>query len=89
MSKAFNEENILILTDEDGSEIKFEVVDIIEDEEGCFGVLYPLTKGIDEYVIVKYIGTDEDEEMFELVYEYDIIERIFGIYKSKNPKIFK
>ena len=29
MSKRVNDENLLILQDEDGSEIKFEIVDII------------------------------------------------------------
>ena len=90
MSKKVNDENLLILQDEDGSEIKFEIVGIIEDGDESYAVLYPLTKGINEYVIVKYLGVDEyDEEMFEVVYELDIIERIFETYKSQHPEIFK
>ena len=90
MSKKVNDENLLILQDEDGSEIKFEIVDIIEDGGESYAVLYPLTKGINEYVIVKYLGEDEyDEEMFEIFYELDIIEKIFETYKNNHPEIFK
>ena len=90
MSKKVNDENLLILQDEDGSEIKFEIVDIIEAGGENYAVLYPLTKGINEYIIVKQVGEDEyDEEMFEIVYELDIIEKIFDTYKSKHPEIFK
>ena len=90
MSKRVSDENVLILQDEDGSEIKFEIVDIIEDGIDSYAVLYPLTKGINEYVIVKYLGADEyEEDMFEIVYEIDIIEKIFDTYKSKHPEIFK
>ncbi len=90
MSKRVNDENVLILQDEDGSEIKFEIVGIIEDGEDSYAVLYPLTKGINEYVIVKYLGADEyEEEMFEIVYELDIIEKIFETYKKNHPEIFK
>ena len=90
MSKRVSDENLLILQDEDGSEIKFEIVDIIEDGLDSYAVLYPLTKGINEYGIVKYLGTDEyDEEMFEIVYELDIIEKIFETYKARHPEIFK
>ena len=90
MSKRVNDENLLILQDEDGSEIKFEIVDIIEDTGESYAVLYPITKGINEYVIVKYLGEDEaDEEMFEIVYELDIIEKIFETYKKNHPEIFK
>lgn len=84
MNRKFDEENVLILADEDGSEIKFEIADVIEEDKNCYAVLYPITKGINEYVIVEYTGQDNGEDMFELVYDTNIIDSVFKKFKCRN-----
>ncbi len=86
-----NPENILELFDEDLNSYSFEVMDIIEYNGENYGVLFPLTKGIDEYVIIKYIcATDEENEIdeFEAIDSVDIINHIFEEYKKRNKHLF-
>ena len=92
MSEKKNVENILELFDEEGNRYAFEVMDIIEYEKENYGVLYPLTKGINEYVIIRYVCVADDEneiDEFEAVDNVDIINHIFEEFKKRNKHIFK
>ena len=92
MLKSKNPENILELFDEDGNCFCFEVMDIIEYEDTNYGVLFPLTEGIDEYVIIKYVCVADDEneiDEFEAVDDIDVINHIFEEFKKRNRHIFK
>ncbi len=92
MSEKKNVENVLELFDEEGNRYSFEVMDIIEYNKENYGVLYPLTKGINEYVIIKYVcAVDEENEIdeFYAVDDTDIINHIFEEFKKRNKHIFK
>lgn len=87
-----NEEldNIVILKDEDGNDVKFEFLDLIDYEGEEYVVLLPAEETEDsepdEVVILKLEkDTDEnsDEETYVSVDDEDILNAVFEIFKEK------
>ena len=84
-----NEEldNVVILNDEDGNEVKFEFLDLIELDDEEYVVLLP-TEGEEdedgEVVILKVEDTDsEDEESYVSVDDQEVLNKVFEIFKEK------
>ena len=85
-----NEEldNIIILNDENGNEVKFEFLDLIEYNDEEYVVLLPMDSEEDddgEVVILRLEDTDEDseEESYVSVEDEDILMEVFNIFKDK------
>ena len=92
MEENFNGEeldNIIVLNDENGEEVKFEFLDLIEYENEQYVVLLPvLEEGEEddgEVVILKVEDTDEtsDEESYVSVDDEDTLMAVFNIFKDK------
>ncbi len=92
MDENFEEEeldNIVILNDEEGNEVKFEFLDLIELEEEEYVVLLPITEEGEEeegeVVILKVEDTDEEaeEESYVSVEDEDVLNKVFEIFKEK------
>ena len=91
-----NEEldNIVILNDEQGNEVKFEFLDLVELEEEEYVVLLPVSEDGEEdegeVVILKLEDTDEDaeEESYVGVEDEEILNRVFAIFKEKYKDEF-
>ena len=86
-----NEEldNIIILNDEDGNEVKFEFLDLVELDDEEYVVLLPVTEEGEEeegeVVILKLEDTDEDsdEESYVSIDDEDTLNKVFEIFKEK------
>ncbi len=83
-----NEEldNIIILNDEEGNEVEFEFLDLIEFEGEEYVVLLPVEESEDagEVVILKLEDTEsEDEESYVSVDDEEVLNRVFEIFKEK------
>ncbi len=79
-------DNIITLNDEDGKEVKFEFLDLIEYSGEEYVVLLPAEEGedADEVVILKVEDTDsEDEESYVGVEDQEILNAVFAIFKDK------
>ena len=79
-------DNIIILNDEEGNEVKFEFLDLIELDGEEFVVLLPTEDEEDneEVVILKVEDTEsEDEESYVSVDDEDILSEVFDIFKEK------
>lgn len=82
-------DNIVILNDEDGNEVKFEFLDLVELEDEEYVVLLPISEEGEEeegeVVILKLEDTDEesDEESYVSVEDEDILNQVFEIFKEK------
>lgn len=82
-------DNIVILNDENGNEVRFEFLDLIEYEDEQYVVLLPVVEEdeIDEgeVVILKLEDTDEesDEESYVSVDDEDVLVEVFNIFKDK------
>jgi len=91
-----NEEldNIIILNDENGNEVKFEFLDLVELDEEEYVVLLPVSEDGEEdegeVVILKLEDTDEDadEESYVGVEDEEILNKVFAIFKEKYKDEF-
>ena len=90
MEENYNEEdNIVILNDEDGNEVKFEFLDLVELDDEEYVVLLPVTaegeEDEGEVVILKVEDTDEepDEESYVSVEDEETLNKVFEIFKEK------
>ena len=82
-------DNIVILNDEDGNEVKFEFLDLVELDDEEYVILLPVVDdGVEEegeVVILKVEDTDEDseEESYVSVEDEDIFNKVFEIFKER------
>lgn len=82
-------DNIVILNDEDGNEVKFEFLDLIDFEDEEYIVLLPVNEEGEEeegeVVILKVEDTDEDaeEESYVSVDDEEVLNKVFEIFKEK------
>lgn len=87
-------DNIVILNDEDGNEVKFEFLDLIELDDEEYVVLLPVAEEGEEeegeVVILKLEDTDEDsdEESYVGVDDEEILNKVFQIFKEKYKDDF-
>ena len=82
-----NEEmdNIIVLNDEEGNEVEFEFLDLIEYEGEEYVVLLPAEETDDagEVVILQVEDIDTDEESYISVEDEDTLNKVFEIFKEK------
>ena len=80
-------DNIIILNDENGEEVKFEFLDLIDHEDESYIVLLPLEEEDEdsgEVVILKVEDTEsEDEESYVSVEDAEVLGQVFEIFKDK------
>ncbi len=83
-------DNIVILNDEEGNEVKFEFLDLVELEDEEYVVLLPVTEEGEEeegeVVILKVEDTDDeeaDEESYVSIEDEEILNKVFEIFKEK------
>ena len=87
-------DNIVVLNDEDGNEVKFEFLDLVELDDEEYVVLLPVTENGEEdegeVVILKIEDTDEetDEESYVSVEDEDTLNKVFEIFKEKYKDEF-
>ena len=87
-----NEEvdNIIVLNDEDGNEVRFEFLDLVELDDEEYVVLLPVTvEGEEEegeVVILKVEDNDDEEseeESYVSVEDEEVLNNVFEIFKEK------
>ena len=91
-----NEEldNIIVLNDEEGNEVQFEFLDLVELDEEEYVVLLPVSvegeEDEGEVVILKLEDTDEnsEEESYVGVEDEEILNKVFAIFKEKYKDEF-
>ena len=80
-------DNILVLNDENGEEVPFEFLDVIEYEGEEYVVLLPVEEDEEddgEVVILKIEDTEsEEEESYVSVDDEDVLNAVFEIFKEK------
>ena len=79
-----NFDNIITLNDENGDEVRFEFLDLVEYEGEKYVVLLP-EDGDGEVVILRLDDTDLDseEDTFLGVEDEETLQAVFGIFKEK------
>ena len=90
------EDNIIILNDENGEEVPFEFLDLIELDNEEYVVLLPVedeeSEEPGEVVILKVEDTDDDSdeesETYVSVDDEDTLTKVFEIFKDKFKNEF-
>ena len=82
-------DNIVTLNDENGNEVNFEFLDLVELDNEQYVVLLPMATEEDEdegeVVILKIEDTDDelDEESYVSVEDEEVLMKVFNIFKDK------
>lgn len=80
--------NIIILSDENGEDVQFEFLDLIEYDSEEYVVLLPVIEEEEEndgeVVILKVEDSgNEEEESYVSVDDEDVLNKVFEIFKEK------
>ena len=81
-------DNIITLNDEDGNEVDFEFLDLIEYEGNDYVVLLPVEEDSDEVVILQVEEVGEDEESDISIDDEEVMTAVFEIFKEKYKDDF-
>lgn len=81
-------DNIITLNNENGEEVNFEFLDLVELDNEQYVVLLPVAEEENdegEVVILKLEDTDEndDEESYVSVEDEEVLMKVFNIFKEK------
>lgn len=80
-------DNIIVLNDENGEEVKFEFLDLVELDGEEYVVLLPAEEEDEdagEVVILKIEDTDnEEEESYVSVEDEEVLNKVFEMFKEK------
>lgn len=85
--------NVITLTDSDGSDVDFEVLDIAPYKEHEYVVMLPVDDESDspEAVILELLEAEEDneEDMLQGVEDEEILNAVFNLFMEKNADEFQ
>ena len=81
------EESILTLTDENGTETNFEYLDCIEHSGKEYLVLMP--EETNEIVILEVQPVDEENENYIAVEDEAILEAVYDIFKERYKDVLQ
>lgn len=85
--------NVITLTDSDGSDVDFEVLDIVPYKEHEYVVMLPVDNESDspEAVILELLEAEEDneEDMLQGVDDEEILNAVFNLFMEKNADEFQ
>ena len=78
-----NEGALITLTDDEGSEVEFEFLDVIEYDGDEYIVLIENDEDADEVVILKINALDEETEEYVSIDDEEILQTVFDMFKKK------
>ena len=86
-------DGILTLTDEEGNDIDFQLLDIIEYVGSEYAALLPVSEGVaederQEVLILLVCGEDDEDVSFEVVEDFATVEKVFALFKERNSELF-
>lgn len=81
-------DNIIVLNDENGEEVPFEFLDLVELDGEEYVILLPVeeedSEDAGEVVILKVEDTEsEEEESYVSVDDEDVLNKVFEMFKEK------
>ena len=83
MNEMENEGTLITLKDEEGVEVEFEFLDIVEYEGEEYIVLIENDEDADEVVILKINPIDDETEEYVSIEDEELLDKLFDIFKKK------
>lgn len=82
LEEDMNEGAIITLTDDEGKEVEFELLDVIEYKGDEYIVLIENDENADEVVIFQIRPLDEETEEYVSIEDEELLNTIFEIFKK-------
>ena len=81
------EMNILTLTDENGNDIDFEYLDVVEYQGKEYLILMPVEEETNEIVILEIEPVDEENENYLAVESEETLSAVYEIFKERYKDV--
>ena len=81
-------QNIVTLIDEEGTEMRFEVLDVIEYEGTDYAVLIPDDEEADSVIILRVDVDENGNESLDTEHNEKILDAVFAIFVENNKDEF-
>lgn len=82
------ESNIIVLTDDEGNDVEFEFLDVIEYEGIEYIVIIPTDEEASEVVILKIENVDDETENYVGIDDEEVLNAVFNIFKDRYSDEF-
>ena len=87
-------ENVIVLIDDEGKEMPFEVLDIIEENDVRYAVGIPAEEAEDDaeegtVLIMRMVPANDEEDILEPIEDQAELEKIFEIFKTRMEEEFE
>ena len=89
MEEEFDElDNIIVLNDEDGNEVEFEFLDVVELDGKEYIVLLPVEEADNGEVVIFRVEGEAEDESYIGVEDEEEAEKVFQAFKEKTKDTF-
>lgn len=80
--------DIIVLTDDEGNEIHFEILDLLPFNNKHYIVLIPFEDLDDEVVILEVVDPDSEEPEYLSIDDEKLLYDVFNEFKKRNADSF-
>ncbi|MBQ9266718.1 MAG: DUF1292 domain-containing protein [Clostridia bacterium] len=81
-------DNIIVLNDEEGNEVEFEFLDVVELDGKEYVVLLPVEEADAGEVVIFRVEGEEEDESYIGVEDDEEAEKVFKAFKEKTKDTF-
>lgn len=81
------ESSIITLTDENGNDVDFEYLDVVEYEGKEYLFLMPAEEDSNEVLILEIEPVDDETENYLAVEDEGVLNAVYGIFKERYKDI--
>ena len=81
-------DNKIVLNDEDGNEVEFEFLDVVEVDGNDYVVLLPVEEADKGEVVIFRIEGEGDDESYVSLEDEEEAEKVFQVFKEKTKDEF-
>lgn len=78
--------NTIMLMDDEGKQVEFQVVDFVKIEEQEYLIATPMDEDEDYAIVFKVTKDENDEEVLEVVEDEDVLEEVRIAYESNDEE---
>ena len=82
-------DNIMIMTDEDGSEIRFQLLDLVDYKNEKYAVLLPMDDEDVEIVILHVEELDDENEAYSSVEDDETLDAVYDLFNKRVENDFQ
>lgn len=78
------EDDVILLTDDTGEDVAFEIIDTLELDGSTYALLAPLDEDDDDGVLVFQIIENDEGVQYEPVDDENLMQRVFDVFRSSD-----